>query len=533
MQTFAALLALAAIAVADNAPYRPAPAYNEEPAAYQYQYAVADEYAGVNFGQNEARDGYATNGEYRVNLPDGRTQIVTYNVADAYSGYVADVRYDGEAKYEPYQPAPYKPAPYQPAPYKAAPAPYKPAPYKPAPAPYKAAPSYSRDDLGATIGKIHTVLAIGGITITSLVLAKVHSGVFVSHGVLVLVGGRLFVVSRGGSVGGVVSDSNGGQGQKGGEGLENEREDLKQGSQRRTLGQAEDDEEKEPADGLTSSFAHIMSGESENLHLTKPQERAGYPAFPPSDDSRQPYFRTHGQTYRIKVGDPVTMTCKVENLGSSVIVWKQTDRIISAGERLIRKDPRMKLVREPNGISLHITHVTPDDRGSYICELETYGEPIHQTNSLDVLGESAQESMDCFLSPSKISNYELLATLLLQFTWLQSLNQLKFVFTIFGFQAGSTLTFTSNFFSFPINITPGLPTVPPSITILNTGNSLSLRKDSTVSLACNASGFPPPRIMWQREECIHNNGAKQWNKWMEFAHYDQSEQISVFLTSLL
>eukprot|EP00095_Tigriopus_kingsejongensis_P006255 maker-scaffold136_size321413-snap-gene-0.9 protein:Tk06255 transcript:maker-scaffold136_size321413-snap-gene-0.9-mRNA-1 annotation:"cuticle protein" len=143
-QTFAALLALAAIAVADNAPYRPAPAYNEEPAAYQYQYAVADEYAGVNFGQNEARDGYATNGEYRVNLPDGRTQIVTYNVADAYSGYVADVRYDGEAKYEPYQPAPYKPAPYQPAPYKAAPAPYKPAPYKPAPAPYKAAPSYSR-----------------------------------------------------------------------------------------------------------------------------------------------------------------------------------------------------------------------------------------------------------------------------------------------------------------------------------------------------------------------------------------------------
>ncbi|TRY77847.1 hypothetical protein TCAL_12219, partial [Tigriopus californicus] len=126
--TFIAILALTAVALADNAPYKPAPSYKEQPAAYQYQYAVADDYAGVNFGQNEARDGYATNGEYRVALPDGRTQIVTYNVADAYSGYVADVRYEGEPKYESYKPAP---APYKPAPYK--PAPYKPAPYKPAP----------------------------------------------------------------------------------------------------------------------------------------------------------------------------------------------------------------------------------------------------------------------------------------------------------------------------------------------------------------------------------------------------------------
>eukprot|EP00094_Tigriopus_californicus_P010493 TCALIF_10122-PA protein Name:"Similar to resilin Pro-resilin (Drosophila melanogaster)" AED:0.10 eAED:0.10 QI:0/0/0/0.5/1/1/2/0/92 len=81
---------------------------------YQYGYAVADDYSGANFAQNENRDNYATNGEYRVALPDGRTQIVSYNVADAYSGYVADVRYEGEAKYEPYHPSP-KPA-YHPAP---------------------------------------------------------------------------------------------------------------------------------------------------------------------------------------------------------------------------------------------------------------------------------------------------------------------------------------------------------------------------------------------------------------------------------
>ena len=30
--------------------------------------------------------------KYRVALPDGRTQIVTYSIAYAYSGYVADVK---------------------------------------------------------------------------------------------------------------------------------------------------------------------------------------------------------------------------------------------------------------------------------------------------------------------------------------------------------------------------------------------------------------------------------------------------------
>merc|ERR1719309_1164540 len=85
------------------------PAY-EEPAVYAYNYAVADDYSGAQFNAGENRDGYATTGSYSVALPDGRLQTVNYNVADAYSGYVADVTYSGEAKYAP-APAPYKPAP--------------------------------------------------------------------------------------------------------------------------------------------------------------------------------------------------------------------------------------------------------------------------------------------------------------------------------------------------------------------------------------------------------------------------------------
>ena len=100
------------------APYHPAaPAYADVAPAYNYAYAVADDYSGANFGANEARDGYATNGEYHVALPDGRIQTVTYSVGDGYTGYVADVTYSGEAVYPKYEPKPYAPkahpAPYQ------------------------------------------------------------------------------------------------------------------------------------------------------------------------------------------------------------------------------------------------------------------------------------------------------------------------------------------------------------------------------------------------------------------------------------
>jgi len=154
----ACLLAVAsAIPAGPPAPYHPAPAaYAPEPIlppVYNYEYGVNDGYSGAVFSQKENRDNYNTAGEYRVNLPDGRVQIVSYTAGP--EGYVADVTYEGVAAYPEYKPAAhpapaYKahPAPaYKPAPapvYKPAPAPvYKAAPvYKPAPAPYHPAPAY-------------------------------------------------------------------------------------------------------------------------------------------------------------------------------------------------------------------------------------------------------------------------------------------------------------------------------------------------------------------------------------------------------
>merc|ERR1712080_684548 len=85
--------------------------------------------SGSNFKASETADGKTVTGSYQVNLPDGRVQTVTYT-ADDYTGFVADVSYEGVPQYpeaKAYHPAP-KPA-YHPAP---APA-YKPDPvYKPA-----------------------------------------------------------------------------------------------------------------------------------------------------------------------------------------------------------------------------------------------------------------------------------------------------------------------------------------------------------------------------------------------------------------
>ena len=75
------------------------PGYGNEPASYAYQYGVNDDYSGSKYDAEEKRNGYTTSGSYRVLLPDGRTQTVTYTTADELSGNVVDVTYDGVPTY--------------------------------------------------------------------------------------------------------------------------------------------------------------------------------------------------------------------------------------------------------------------------------------------------------------------------------------------------------------------------------------------------------------------------------------------------
>ena len=88
----------------------------------------------MDFGHQENRNGDNTKGSYFVVLPDGHRQIVSYYV-EGYSGYVTDVKYEGDYKPYDYKPAAYsKPAysaPAYSAPAYSAPAYSAPA-YKPA-----------------------------------------------------------------------------------------------------------------------------------------------------------------------------------------------------------------------------------------------------------------------------------------------------------------------------------------------------------------------------------------------------------------
>ena len=105
------------------------PVYPDEPQPYSFEYGVHDDYTGANFNAGETSDGAGSvEGSYSVALPDGRTQHVTYH-ADDYSGFVADVTYEGEAHYDQVSYRTPQPTYHAPAPAFHAPTPqYVPAP---------------------------------------------------------------------------------------------------------------------------------------------------------------------------------------------------------------------------------------------------------------------------------------------------------------------------------------------------------------------------------------------------------------------
>ncbi|XP_037801923.1 pro-resilin-like [Penaeus monodon] len=90
------LICLAAVAAADS--QESFESYESGEAKYDFNWAVKHDDSGNDFGYQEARDGDHTQGSYYVQLPDDRLQTVRF-VVDGDSGYVAEVSYEGEARY--------------------------------------------------------------------------------------------------------------------------------------------------------------------------------------------------------------------------------------------------------------------------------------------------------------------------------------------------------------------------------------------------------------------------------------------------
>ena len=62
---------------------------------FDFAYGVQDAYSGNDYAHASNSDGNVVKGEYRVLLPDGRTQIVEYTADE--DGFHPVVRYEGEA----------------------------------------------------------------------------------------------------------------------------------------------------------------------------------------------------------------------------------------------------------------------------------------------------------------------------------------------------------------------------------------------------------------------------------------------------
>ena len=72
------------------------------------------------------------------------------------------------------------------------------------------------------------------------------------------------------------------------------------------------------------------------------------------------------------------------NIGHFVRVWRWRDRILSAGDLMVRKGGRLSVTQ---GGHLKISDIGLEDAGEYICEVDVFGEVEEVRHDLAVFGK--------------------------------------------------------------------------------------------------------------------------------------------------
>lgn len=95
-----------------------------------------------------------------------------------------------------------------------------------------------------------------------------------------------------------------------------------------------------------------------------------------------PKFLSRGHLYKVIVGETIELPCKVQNLGSYVLLWRKGSSVLTAGHLKITRDQRFKIGADYN---LQINGVKTQDAGDYICQLGDQ-ENRDQVHTVEILG---------------------------------------------------------------------------------------------------------------------------------------------------
>ncbi|CAG0885756.1 unnamed protein product [Darwinula stevensoni] len=128
----------------------------------------------------------------------------------------------------------------------------------------------------------------------------------------------------------------------------------------------------------TELFKRLLSSYPARIKALRDRARRTW-HFDPSqtimNQNSSPYFGEPAGNVTAVLGRNTTLTCKVKDLGSYKVAWAHMDRkmVLVVDDRVATRIPRFGLSFDSDRITwrLHITGVTKDDAGRYMCQLNT------------------------------------------------------------------------------------------------------------------------------------------------------------------